>query len=98
MKSPAYQPLSVIAKYVLEMRRRGVSKVARSSRGFLTAYRRAGGRSSKLSPYWKRRRDNFIKRHMAQARRHGEKLIKNGKESRRWLALMAWAYRPSKSF
>ncbi len=89
-----YASLKSIDKYVPEMRRLGVSTVARSPRGFLTAYRRTGGRASKLSPYWRNRREGFIKRHMAQVRKHGESLAKNGKPSRRWLALMAWAFRP----
>jgi hypothetical protein len=89
-----YASLKSIDKYVPEMKRLGVSTVARSQRGFLTAYRRAKGRASNLSPYWRKRREGFIKRHMAQVRKHREKLVKGGRHSRRWLALMAWAYRP----
>ena len=38
----AFMPVSQIDRYVPLMRELGVSTVARSSRGFLTAYRRAG--------------------------------------------------------
>ena len=88
-----YIPIKSIARYISEMERRGVSKVARSPRGFLTAYKRAGS-PSKLSPYWRNRRENFIKRHWAQVRKHGEKLTKNGRPTRRALALIAWAWKP----
>lgn len=74
---------------------RGVSKVARSSRGFMRAYQRAGS-WSKLPESWKRKRNAFIARHMAQVRKNGEQLWKNGKPSRRALALIMWAYMPPK--
>ena len=86
--------LRSIRKYEPEMRRLGVSKVARSPLGFLTAYKRAKGKLSRLTPYWRRRREGFVKRHMAYARKHRERLWKKGKPSRRALALIAWAYRP----
>jgi len=89
-----YASIKSIDRYIPEMRRLGVSTVARSSRGFLTAYRRAGGKAKNLSHYWKNRREGFILRHMAQVRKHGEKLINDGRPTRRWLALMAWAYKP----
>lgn len=94
MASPKAMSLKAIRKYVPEMRRKGVSVVARSPRGFLTAYTRAGGRMSHLSKWWRDRRLGFIKRHMAQVRKRGEKLWKGGKPSRRALALIAWAYMP----
>lgn len=80
-------PPSVIRRYEPEMRRLAVSEVARSPRGFLTAYEEAGGDYSKLSDYWRRRRDGFIARHLAQYR------IDHG--YRRYLALIAWAYMPA---
>lgn len=90
--------LSAIDKLRPEMVKRGVSEVARSPRGFLRQYRKAGGRFSKLSPYWRNRRNNFVKRHLAQARNNGEKLWdpKKKKYSRRGLALVAWAYDPKR--
>lgn len=41
----SYLPLSTVKKWESEAARRGVSEVARSSRGFLTAYKEAGGRT-----------------------------------------------------
>lgn len=92
---PKYQimPYRSAHAYEREAARRGVSEVARSSRGFMRAYERAGGWRG-LSPWWIRRRDNFIKRHLTQARRHGERLWIAGKPSRRALALLMWAYKP----
>ena len=81
-----YMSLSEIEEYLPEIRRLGVSKVARSPRGFLTAYRRAGGNPDNLSAVWKRKRHGFIRRHMAQ-------YVEN-KTLRRKLALIAWAYMP----
>lgn len=94
---PNYLTLSVIDEYVPEMRRRGVSKIARSSRGFLAAYRRAGGRPGRLSDEWDVKRENFIKRHMAQVKNRGEALWKDGMPTNRHLALIAWAYSPQAS-
>lgn len=74
-----------------EAKKRGVSKVARSQRGFMRAYQRAGS-FAKLSDAWKKKRRGFIARHMAQA--GDEDLWKNGKPSRRALALLMWAYMP----
>lgn len=74
-----------------EAARRGVSKVARSSRGFMRAYQRAGSWKN-LSPEWKRKRNAFVARHMAQGK--SEQLWKDGKPSRRALALIMWAYMP----
>ena len=89
--------LSQIDRLLPLMRKKGVSKVARGQGGFLSAYRRAKGRLSHLTPYWKNRRKNFIKRHMAQVRKRREPLFTpDGKPTRRHLALVAWAYSPSK--
>jgi hypothetical protein len=76
----------------------GVSAVARSGRGFMRAYEKAGS-WSRLDPWWQRRRNAFVARHMAQVRLNQEKLWKPGKDgklrpSRRCLALLMWAYRP----
>jgi len=79
--------LKTINKYEPEMKRLGVSKVARSRRGFLSAYKRAGS-SDKLSDNWKRKRKAFIARHNAQ--------YKKKPTRRRRLALIAWGYDPDK--
>lgn len=95
MTSPRYLPLSTVLRFEPEARRRGVSVVARSARGFLAQYKQAGGNPARLSPYWRRRRDNFVKRHLAQAMVRGEELVDaRGKLSRRHLALVMWAYSP----
>jgi len=78
--------LSTIRAYEPEMRRLGVSEVARSRRGFLTAYKRAGGDWQKLPDKWVKKRDAFIARHLAQYRKNPT--------YRRKLALIAWAYMP----
>lgn len=93
-----YLPLSLITPLEKEMKERGVSEVARSSRGFLTAYRDAGGRENRLSDWWQNRRDNFVKRHMAQVKKRDESLWDDdGRPSRRHLALIAWAYSPDRT-
>jgi len=78
--------LKTIKRYESEMREKGVSTVARSPRGFLTAYKRAGGDPKKLSDKWKQKRKAFIARHMAQYEKNPTR--------RRRLALIAWAYDP----
>lgn len=86
MKEYRYLSLSTIERNLPEMRALGVSKVARSLSGFLTAYRRAGGNPRNLSPEWRKKRAGFIARHLAQ--------YKIDKGHRRRLALIAWAYDP----
>lgn len=86
MREYKYMSLAEIKEYEPEMRRLKVSEVARGPRGFLTAYKRANGNTSKLSEYWRNKRDGFIKRHMAQYRKNPT--------YRRKLALIAWAYNP----
>jgi hypothetical protein len=75
---------------------KGVSAVARSSRGFMRMYE-AAGTWDNVNAYWRNRRAGFIARHMAQASR--EQLWKRDKSgklrpSRRALALIMWAYMP----
>jgi hypothetical protein len=97
LRSPPYLPLDVVERYVAEARDRGVSEVARSSRGFLEQYRRAGGDPGHLSEAWRSKRDAFVARHMAQARSGHENLTGDGRPSRRHLALIMWAYSPHPS-
>jgi len=85
-KKYSYMSLDRIKDKEPEMRKLGVSKVARSSRGFLTAYKRAKGNPDNLSEGWKKKRGAFISRHMAQYEKNPTK--------RRKLALNAWAYNP----
>lgn len=86
MREFKYLPLSTIRQYESEMKRLRVSEVARSPRGFLTAYKKVGGDSNHLIIKWKIKRDGFIKRHLAQYRKNPT--------YRRKLALIAWAYMP----
>lgn len=86
-KTYPWLPLSEIAKYEPEMKRLGVSKVARSRGGFLYYYKQARGNPDYMSEFWKRKRTGFIARHLAQ--------FKIDRGYRRWLSLIAWAYKPS---
>lgn len=81
-----YLTLNQIREYEQEAKELGVSEVARSSRGFLTAYKKAKGNPSRLSKEWRVRRNAFIARHLAQ--------YKNNPTYRRRLALIMWAYDP----
>ena len=90
-----YLTLDEIEPWVPFMAALGVSEVARSQDGFLPAYRRAGGSPKALPEAWRRKREGFIKRHMAQVLKRDEALFdKKGMPTRRHLALIAWAYSP----
>jgi hypothetical protein len=92
--SHRFLPLATIARYEPLARKRGVSEVARGPSGFLPAYKRAGA-ATKLSDYWRRKREAFIARHMAQVEERNEPLWDlDGRPSRRHLALIMWAYSP----
>ena len=94
-----WMPLKDALSYEDEAKKLRVSEVARSNRGFMRAYERAGGDPSVMSTmlvpginrttFWDKRRDEFVARHLAQYRKPG------GKTIRRWLALVMWAYKPS---
>lgn len=92
--------LETVEMAVPAMEDQGVSEVARSSRGFLSAFKRAKGDPSRLATMtdrhsgqnWADRRNNFIARHRAQMESSG---WENGEPTRRHLALVAWAYSPS---
>jgi hypothetical protein len=81
--------------------RRGVSEVARSPRGFLSAYKLASGdpwrmgRDAYSGQTWEQRRINFINRHVEQSKRKKESLWEKGQPTRRHLALMMWAFTPT---
>ena len=80
------------AKHIPEAKEKGVSKVARGRSGFMGVYKRVGSsknmdkESYTETQTWGRRRNAFIKRHMAQ--------YKKNPTRRRWLALAMWAYKP----
>jgi len=91
--------LTTVEALVPLMEELGISEVARSPRGFLTAYRRSGGDARRLTDEWRRRRRAFIARHMAQLVANDESLYDSRAEAlrrptRRHLALVAWAYSP----
>jgi hypothetical protein len=88
--------LATVRKYEPMARALGVSEVARSSRGFLTAYKRAKGDPAKLPTEWHAKRSAFIARHMAQVRSRKENLGTKDFPSRRHLALIMWAYSPQR--
>jgi len=90
-----FLPLSTIRRFEPTARALGVSEVARSPRGFLTAYKKARGNPQALPPEWHRKRRAFIARHMAQVRIRREPLFdRTGQPTRRALALIMWAYFP----
>lgn len=90
MNKYRWLPLNEIKKYEPEMKRLGVSKVARSPRGFLTAYKRWRELKAGTRDRWTAKRNGFIARHLAQ--------YKKNPTYRRWLALVAWAYRPDRRY
>jgi len=102
-----YADAPYISLYHLEKvekvaQREGVSDVARSPRGFMAAYKLASGdpysmgRDRFSGQLWEDRRTNFIKRHVEQAKRRRENFwTKQGKPTRRHLALMMWGFTPT---
>lgn len=102
-------PLSVVSAALPALRARGVSAVARGDQksdqtrvGFMVAYAAADGRPQEMARLlateqqtWAERRDAFLRRHLAQAKTNGEPWWKNGRPTRRHLALVAWAYSPT---
>jgi len=102
LKLQNWLPLSVVEALVPLAAARGVSRVARASGGFLEKYRQARGEPSRLDNMlfsaqktWVGRRNDFVRRHMAAARKNGEVFwYSDGSPTRRHLALMMWAYSP----
>lgn len=76
-------PLEQVLKFEPLFEKYKVSEVARSPRGFLTYYKN----NEVLNEEWTTKRENFIKRHLAQYNKK--------KTLRRALALIAWAYLPN---
>jgi len=89
-------PLDLVETYVPLAKQRKVSEVARSRRGFLSAYRAAGGDIERMDEAWKRKRDGFIARHRAQGLLNDEPLwLEDGTPTRRHLAVIMWAWSPA---
>lgn len=86
--------LEEVMSHEAEAKRLGVSVIARSPRGFLTAYKKSKGDHVQMSEwkvpgrgtYWDKERHSFVSRMMAQ--------YKKKKTLRRWLSLVMWAYKP----
>jgi hypothetical protein len=81
----AFEPLA---------RKKSISTKARSPSGFLTQFKRVNGDFRKLNDYWWGRRQDFVARHMQQAKNNREAFLKTGEMSPRHLALIMWAYSP----
>jgi|SaaInlV_125m_DNA_1040241.scaffolds.fasta_scaffold49860_2 hypothetical protein len=87
-------PLKEVVSHEAEAKRLGVSVIARSPRGFLTAYKNVNGDRGKMSEskvpgrrtYWDKERHSFISRTLGQYNKK--------KTLRRWLSLVMWAYKP----
>ena len=82
--------LEEVEDHIPEMKKLGVSVVARSKHGFIQAYRDAKGKLEDLPDEWKLKRLLFIRRSYPQF--VGEKQYTR----RRGLSLIAWAYLPEK--
>lgn len=95
VREPRWLSLAVVNAYVPLARTKGVSRVARSSRGFVGRYRLAGGDPAQLGASWRKKRAGFVARHMAQAVKNGEAFLRTGELSRRHLALIMWAFSPN---
>ena len=78
-------PLNQVEMFEPIARKMNVSKVARSERGFLTAYKKAKSYND-LPEEWKRKREAFIARHLVQYNKRPT--------LRRALALIMWAHYP----
>ncbi len=93
--------LDTVLQAVREARAVGVSRVAAGRGGFAAAFTRANGDPNALGVHrktgrsWRARRNEFVARHMAQAKQNGESLWVDGAPSARHLALAVWAYSPS---
>lgn len=87
-------PLKEVVSHEAEARRLKVSVIARSERGFLTAYKDVNGDRGEMCKSkvpgrgtdWDKERHSFISRTMGQ--------YKKKKTLRRWLSLVMWAYKP----
>lgn len=97
----SFLSLGEIARWIPLMRDLGVSEVARSERGFLTAYQNAqtpGG----LPEEWAQKRNAYIARRLGQMDAQATPLFfergtHRGLPTRAHLSLIAWAYSPDPS-
>ncbi len=89
----AFLPVESVKDLVPLARELGISEIARSPKGFVPAYIRAGS-PDKLSKKWLEIRENLIRRHVAQAEAGHEQWWALNVPTRRHLALIMWAYSP----
>jgi len=97
-----YMPLFKIKEFLPMMKSRKVSIVSRE-KGFLKRLIDVNGRYDRMGyvdkthyEKWLRRRENFIKRHMAQVILTDESLYDiDNLPTRRTLSFFAWGYDPS---
>lgn len=90
-KNYKVMPLKEVLKYEDEAKEKGVSKVARSSSGFLGQYKKykdfdkfKDKKASNSNMDWEDKRESFIARHLEQ--------YKSNPTRRRKLSLIIWAY------
>ena len=90
-----YLDVATVESAKKAMADRGVSEVARGPGGFISAYKRAGS-SAKLSDDWKKKREAFLDRHLAQMKGSGWETVRGeSRPTRAHLALVAWGYSPT---
>ena len=96
MKTYSYLKPETIRLYLNDMKKRGVSKVARSN-GFTRLYLQGMNPRTKkatINQTWEQKRHNYIKRRLSQP----YKLFDSpGIPSRYHLSLISWGYSPSRS-
>ena len=95
MRSYDYLSRNDVGRFMPQIEARGVSKVARRS-GFTKIY--LSGENPRLvmasqNLTWHEKRHNFLKRHLA---RDHALFDRYGEPTRHHLALIAWAYSPSR--
>jgi hypothetical protein len=96
-------PLFKIKEFEPLMKKENVSRVSRE-KGFLKRLKFVKGRYDRLGyvnfkknrETWLQRRENFIKRHLAQVEKRDEQLYNvEGLPTRRTLSFYAWGFDPS---
>jgi hypothetical protein len=103
---PPWLPLYLASQAERHAARAGVSQIARSGRGFLTAYKLAHGdpnllrRDPRSEQNWTEVRRRFVNRFLQGARSNREQWWLKSRQgvwrpSRRHLALVMWAHSPT---
>jgi hypothetical protein len=87
--------LAIVETFVPVARELGICTGARHPRGFLAAYRRAGGDHGKLPRKWLDLRSRTVAGLIAAARRASEPWWDHGVPTRRHVALIMWAFSPT---